>query len=813
MSHTPQIRRMNTLAVIALSALLVASAAAAELPSTQDSNGGIALPAEVLRQLEKQRSSLRAVYLESTETCTGTLANWDYSPRMTTSVDFRGGFFYRRENYDADHKTYDNEATFDGQTIERRDTGGTIRKCALLDVSTLGARPFRWPYLEAAGIWAPDYGAQLGRFTALEPAALHYAAEGDLTKVERVGDDVRVTFRISDDMAAEQRAGLDPPRADIKATRTATFLLDAKHGYAVAESEQWNVLGQRVSHMHCENWKIYDSAGIWLPGRCVTAYYARPRLFIDEASTQPIHTVTCELKRVEFGENDIAFRLDNVHTDCHIFDKTTSAASSSSRPSNAEYAEIDAGTVKRIEAEVLGHSKVMDTASWLADVYGPRLTGSPSTEAAGKWAVERLQSWGISAARLEPWGSARGWTNEEFTFRAVTPQAFVLQAAPVVCSPGTNGRISGPAIRFDVHSLADMKRYSGKLKNAFLLLDPPRPTPAHFTPEATRESDEHSARLAAPQPPPNLKCREVEELRFTDRILDDAESRDWLAKEQVAALLYAAPGDGGTIFMSGHVGPLPIVDVSAESYGRVARILEKNIPVTLELEVQNKFYDNARVSNVIAEIPGTDEKLKHEVVMFGAHLDSWTYATGATDNAAGAAMLMEAMRIIKALDLKPRRTIRIGLWTGEEQGALGSGAYATQHARSREGNSATQPLEQEHIVAYFNLDGGTGKIRGIFNPSDRAADAVLNRWISPFREMGTTTVSPWDVGGEDENSFLKIQVPSFNFMQDAIEYDSRTHHSNADVYERLQPDDLQYNTAFLAALAWQAAQHDAPFPK
>jgi hypothetical protein len=812
--------------IVALSALLVFDAVAvAQGPTTRESNptttnAEVALPPEVLRQLDKQRFAFRAVYLESTETCAGTLANWDYSVAMTTSAYFKGGCFYRHETYDPDHAMYENEAAFDGQAIEQRETSAissSIRKCALADASTLGARPFRWPYLEAAGIGVPAYGAQFGRFTALEPSALHYMAEGDLSKVERVGQDLRLTFRISDELAEQQKAGLTPPRADIKPARTASFLLDAKHGYAVAESEHWNVRGKRVSHMRCENWKFYDAAGIWLPGRCVTTYYARPRLFVDEESAEPIHTVTCDLKRVEFGEKSIPFRFDHVHTESHLFDAKPIAAQPSTQSSSAAHADIDAATLERIKAEVLQHSKVMDTVSWLTDVYGPRLTGSPQTEAAGKWAVDQLHSWGISAARLEPWGTFRGWTSEQFAFRAVTPQPFMIQALPPAWSPGTKGRITGPAIRFDVHSFADMQRYSGKLKNAFLLLDPPRPTPAHFTPEATRLSDEQLARFAAPEPPPHL-ARGVEELRFTDTICEYAELQDWLAKQGVAALLYSArSGDGGTMFLLGHGdttnGSLPIVDLSAESYGRMARILEKNIPVMLELEMQNKFYDNARVSNVIAEIPGTDPELKHEVVMFGAHLDSWTYATGATDNAAGAAMLMEAMRILKALDLKPRRTIRIALWTGEEQAASGSEAYAKQHDRSRDGKPATSPSEQERLIAYFNLDGGTGKIRGIFNPTDRAADPVLNAWISPFREMGTTTISPWNVGGGDDNSFLKAHVPSFNFMQDAIEYESRTHHSNADVYERLQPEDLKYNTAFLAAFAWQAAQRDAPFPK
>jgi hypothetical protein len=817
---------MHTIAVIALSTLPVFGAVAvAQQPTTQSSNpkatnANVVLPSGVFQQLEKQRSALRAFYLESTETCAGTLANWDYGVRMTSSAYFGGGCFYQHETYDPDHKIYESEVAFDGQTIWRRDTSGIIRKCASLDAPALWpARSLRCPYLEAAGIWAPAYVSELGHFTALESSALHDGAEGKLTKVERVGQDVRLTFHISDEMANEQKAALDPPRADMKPTRTACFLLDAKYGYAVAESENWNVLGERVSHTRCQDWKFYESVGIWLPGRCVTACFARPRLFISEESARPIHTVTCELKHVEFGKKDLPFRFGGAHTESHVFDRRAGTASPSTRPSNAGYEKIDIATVERIKAEVLQHSKVMDTASWLTDVYAPRLTGSPQTEAAGKWAVERLRSWGIDTARSEPWGSFRGWTSEQFAFCAVAPQPFVIQAVPAVWSPSTNGRVTGPAIRFDVHSFADMQRHSGKLKDAFLLLDPPQPTPAHFRPQATRLSEARLAALAAPPPPPHLGSDEVEELRFADKILDDAKLRHWLVKEGVAALLVTAQGDGGTIFMWGHGGstneadPLPIVKVSAESYGRLARILEKNIAVTLELETRNKFYDNARVSNIIAEIPGTDPKLKHEVVMFGAHLDSWTYATGATDNAAGAAMLMETMRILKALDLKPRRTIRIALWTGEEQGALGSEAYATQHERLRDGKASTLPSEQGRLSAYFNLDGGTGKIRGVFNPSDRAADAVLDAWMSPFREMGTTTVSPWDIGGGDDISFRKAHVPSFNFMQDPIEYESRTHHSSADVYERLQAEDLQYNTAVLVAFAWQAAQRDALFPR
>jgi Zn-dependent M28 family amino/carboxypeptidase len=273
-------------------------------------------------------------------------------------------------------------------------------------------------------------------------------------------------------------------------------------------------------------------------------------------------------------------------------------------------------------------------------------------------------------------------------------------------------------------------------------------------------------------------------------------------------------GIGGSAWLNRDTpDQLPIVKVSAESYGRIARILEKNIPVKLELDMQNTFYDNPHVFNIVAEIPGTDPKLKDELVLMGAHFDSWTYGTGATDNAAGSAMLMEAMRILKSLNLQPRRTIRIGLWTGEEQGALGSAAYVAQHYRASTGQTATTKPGHGDFSVYFNLDGGTGKIRGIFESGNTTASPIFEAWMAPFKDMGMKTVSPWDIGGGDDNSFRSAGIPSFGFMQDPIEYKTRTIHSSADVYERIQPEDLQFNTAVLAFFAWQAAQRDERFPR
>jgi carboxypeptidase Q len=832
---------LKTAAVVGVSALLAVDVAtvAAEQTLTNDVNGAATNTtwlSEVRLQWEKQSAAMQAGYFEFTETTRGALTNWDYGVANTYRAYFDGNRFYRQEKAPG-YESYDNEVAFDGQTVWQRNRDA-VRRCSLADApGALPSRLVRWPYLDAAGIYAPQYISELEGFSSMQPLALHYLEQGKPTKVEAAGEKVRVTFRVADELANIQSRDPkkhlgDRPDATAskrgaetaaKPARTVVMLLDAKHGYGIAEREEWNAGGQRIGHLRSEEWKFYESAGIWLPSRCVATYYARPRVFVAEYSEQSIHFVTNELKYVEFGKKDISFGFEQKKPDRRIFDRTSAAASLTDSLRDAVAEKVDAAAVERIQTEVAQHSQVMDLVSWLTDVYGPRLTGSPGTQAASEWAVEKMRSWGLSNVHLEPWGPyERGWRGERFGFQAIAPQPFVINAVPAVWSPSTPGKISGPGIRFDVHSLADMQRYAGKLKGAFLLFDPPQPTPAHFKPEATRLSEARLAALGAEEPLRSA-AEQVEEVRYTDRLINDATARRWLIREGAAVALFAAPGDGGTIFLAGNGGSgwlnksepdqMPIVKVGAESYGRIARILEKNIPVTLELEMQNRFYDNPKVFNIIAEIPGTDPRLKDEVVMMGAHFDSWTFGTGATDNAAGSAMLMEAMRILKALNLQPRRTIRIALWTGEEQGTLGSKAYVRQHYRDGTGDAATTKAEYDTFSVYFNVDGGTGKIRGIFELGNAAPGLIFDDWMGPFKDMGMKTVSVWNIGGGDDLSFKRVGLPSFGFIQDPIEYDSRTHHSSADVYERIQSADLQFNTAVLVTFAWQAAQRDEAFPR
>jgi Zn-dependent M28 family amino/carboxypeptidase len=298
----------------------------------------------------------------------------------------------------------------------------------------------------------------------------------------------------------------------------------------------------------------------------------------------------------------------------------------------------------------------------------------------------------------------------------------------------------------------------------------------------------------------------------------------WMEQQGVAAVLLGGRGggnstggdiatDNGASRAKG-VAQVPFVHVATESYGRIARMLDRNVPVMLELDMQNKFYpENTSASNIIGEIPGTDPALKDEVVMIGGHFDSWHSGTGATDNAAGSGVMLEAMRILKTLNLQPRRTIRIALWTGEEQGLYGSRFYVRQHFGFADTTGFHPTAEQAKLAAYFNLDNGSGKIRGVYDQSNPAVKPIFEAWMGPFKSMGMTTTTISNTGSTDHVSFDDVGLPGFQFIQDGLDYGSRTHHTNQDVYERVQPDDMKFNSAVLAAFAWQAAQRDEKLPR
>lgn len=482
--------------------------------------------------------------------------------------------------------------------------------------------------------------------------------------------------------------------------------------------------------------------------------------------------------------------------------------------------EVDLDVVARIKDEALQRSQVMDVISYLTDVYGPRLTGSPNLKSAADYAVGKMKEWGVSNPHLESWGPFRkGWSNERFSAHVTAPQAYPLIGYPKAWTPGTNGTVTGEAVLAAIESDQDLETWHGRLRGKFVLVTPLRNVRAVFDPLGRRLTDEQLDTLSKPPPPRAPAAAGTTPPRPAQPRSRDFPRRrlQFFVDEGVAAVIEAGRGDGGTVFvMAGNLpqspeAPVPPqVVLAVEHYGRIARTLQKQIPVTLEMNVQNKVYDEDLSSfNVVGEIPGTDKV--NELVMIGAHLDSWHTGTGATDNAVGSGVMLEVMRILKATRLTMRRTVRIGLWTGEEQGLLGSRAYVAEHFADR----ATMQRKAEHdrVSAYYNLDNGTGAIRGIYLQGNKAVAPIFQEWMAPFVDLGMTTLSVRSVGGTDHTSFDAVGLPGFQFVQDPIEYETRTHHSNMDVFERLQQQDVMQNAAIIAAFVYDTANREELLPR
>ena len=481
--------------------------------------------------------------------------------------------------------------------------------------------------------------------------------------------------------------------------------------------------------------------------------------------------------------------------------------------------KIDLDAVYRIKEEGLQRSKVMDTESYLTDVYGPRLTGSPNIKEAADWAQKTMKEWGLANVHLETFPFGRGWDNQRFIAMAVTPRSYPLIGFPKAWSAGTNGPVTGEAVLAVIQNERDFDTWRGKLRGRFVLTTAMRPVAARFDPLGRRFTDADLENLSKQPgagrgrgaPPPGAAANPQDFQRKRTQFFVD---------EGVAALIEPSPnGDGGTFFVQAVQGTYrdakappqaPQVVLAVEQYGRIVRTLEKKIPVTLQMDIANRFYDDdLNAFNVVAEIPGTDKA--DEVVMLGAHFDSWHTGTGATDNAAGSAVMMEAMRILKTTGLKPRRTVRIALWSAEEQGLFGSAAYVASHFADR----ATMQLKPEHakLSAYYNVDNGTGTIRGVYLQGNEAVAPIFQSWMEPFKNLGMTTLTIRNTGGTDHTSYDAVGLPGFQFIQDPVEYDSRTHHSNQDVYERIQPDDMMRNAVIVASFAYHTANRDEKLPR
>lgn len=488
----------------------------------------------------------------------------------------------------------------------------------------------------------------------------------------------------------------------------------------------------------------------------------------------------------------------------------------------------------RIRQEGLRNSKVMEIASGLMDGIGGRLTGSPNMKRANEWTRDKLTEFGLSNAHVEGWGKfGRGWSYESCSVRMTSPDTVQLDAIPKAWSPGTNGPLRGRPVKVKLETTEDLQKQKGKLGGKIVLSSDPTAPKQHETPDFRRYDTKELSDLEQYEinPKPRFTPAEVQRRRTFRRDL-----AQFLQDEHVVVLIEEGRGDFGTMIVqsSGSQKPeepqgVPTVTMQAEHYDRIARLLDAGKDVELEIDFKTTLYDqDQNAYNTVAEIPGRDKK--NEIVMLGAHLDSWHSGTGATDNGAGVAATMEAVRILKAIGIAPRRTIRIALWSGEEQGLLGSRGYVGQHFGKRE--DPKDPKEKElpysqrtektpliltpdhaKLSVYFNLDNGTGRIRGIYAQNNAAARPIFESWIEPLKDLGVTAVTMRDTGSTDHVAFDEVGLPGFQFIQDEIEYDTRTHHTNYDTYERLQKGDLMQAATVMATFVWEAANGAEMIPR
>jgi hypothetical protein len=509
----------------------------------------------------------------------------------------------------------------------------------------------------------------------------------------------------------------------------------------------------------------------------------------------------------------------------------------------AQSEPVDLATLARIRQEGLQRSQVMDHISWLADVYGPRLTGSPAMEQAASWAMQKMREWGLANVHQERFAFGKGWSLVRFSAHMIEPQVQPLIGLPKSWTRGTDGPVIAEVVRPVIETEADFEKYRGRLRGRIVLTQPARDVRMLEGRLVLRmnEQDMREALTEPPPPPqrgagaggggqrgggqrggggPSLQQR-IQQFWIDEGVLgllDRGSDSD--ASAGGSDLSWQTQRtDGGTIFVgSGGARDstagrgLPSITLAVEHYNRMVRILDRGVPVKMELDVRTQFHDETQPNafNLVGEIPGTDPALREEVVMIGAHFDSHHGGTGATDNASGSSAMLETMRILQAVGARPRRTIRIALWGAEEQGLLGSREYVRRHFMDAGG----QPLpEHARLSAYFNIDNGTGRIRGIWMERNAAVRPIFARWIEPLQDLGVELLGPRAVGSTDHASLDAAGLPAFQFIQERYEYNSRTHHSNMDVVDRVQAEDMKQMAVVVASFAWLAAQRDEMLPR
>lgn len=482
---------------------------------------------------------------------------------------------------------------------------------------------------------------------------------------------------------------------------------------------------------------------------------------------------------------------------------------------------VDLDAITRIKAEGFERSQVMDTAWWLTERYGPRLTNSPQMRAAADWAVKTLTEWGLANVKQEPWGTefGRGWSNERTLVHVTKPSPWPVIAYARAWSPGTGGPVTAEAVLAPIATDADIEKFRGKLKGKVVLLQNARDVLPLFDPPARRLTDQNLDAMQEQQVAPGRGGRGGAGGPPGGGPQFAAKLSAFLVAEGVAAILEpgAGRGDSGSVLVGsgGSRNPKdppvpPQLAVATEHYNRIARLLAKGEAVTMAVDVRNTFHDaDLNMFNIIAEIPGTDRA--DEVVMLGAHFDSWHAGTGSVDNASGSAVMMEAMRILKQSGVRLRRTVRLGLWTGEEQGLLGSRYYVRNHFA----DVADMKLKPAHakLAGYFNMDNGTGQYRGVYLQGNEAVAPIFRAWMAPFANIGMTHLTIRNTGGTDHLSFNNVGLPGFQFIQDPVQYSSRTHHSNLDVYDQFIASDMMKNSVITAAFVYHTANREQLLPR
>jgi len=491
------------------------------------------------------------------------------------------------------------------------------------------------------------------------------------------------------------------------------------------------------------------------------------------------------------------------------------------------YAQENPDVIDVIKKHGMEESQVFETASWITDVYGPRLTGSPMLDKATEWAQSRLKEWGMTNVHLDEWGPfGRGWQMDYFTMHAETPNFWPIIAYPKAWSPSAAGK--GEGVYLDIKDSLDIENYRGKLSGKFVLMDTIRDVDPPFDAKGKRHSSEdlfEMATAAQPTPRPRRRSR-AGGFNLNTAIWSMLEN-----EKPIAVLDRSYKGDLGTVFVSGarssdrdlirSEGSYVVTQatLSVEHYNRIFRMMQKGIPVVLDMNLKSQYTNpDGMEHNIIAEIPGTD--LADEVVMFGAHYDSWHTGTGATDNGSGSAVMMEAARIllktIEETGIRPRRTLRLALWTGEEQGLWGSRKYVGEHyADFGESGFTPQVIKpaSKKVSAYYNLDNGTGKIRGVYLQGNNAVGPIFREWLEPFEEFDAKTITLKNTGGTDHLAFDAVGIPGFQFIQDPMAYFARTHHSNMDNLDHLVEEDLKQAATIIAAFVWNTSQRETMLPR